>query len=213
MSFATGADLYTSIANHIDRSDLTSVIPDFVALFEANANAETTFRTRFNLTTATLTTTIGTESIALPSDFQEANTLINTTVSGGGYAPVPVLTVAALYTTWPSSTTGEPKNFAAVGSNLILRPVPDLAYTLKLYYYTKVTALTSSTSNFLLQNFPNAYLYGSLVAAEAYLGSDPRIATWGNLYDNFMTKLDTSNERGLYGSAPLKMSFELNNVV
>ena len=96
---------------------------------------------------------------------------------------------------------------------MILRPVPDTAAVFKLYYYTKVTALTSSTSNFLLNNFPNAYLYGSLVAGEAYLGSDPRITTWGNLYDNFMTKLDTSNERGLYGGAPLKVSIEGNLIV
>ena len=46
-----------------------------------------------------------------------------------------------------------------------------------LYYYQKVTALSvANTSNWLLTNFPNLYLFGSLVAAEAYLGTDPGVS-------------------------------------
>ncbi len=51
-------------------------------------------------------------------------------------------------------------------------------------YYQKVPALsTSQTSNWLLASYPDAYLYGSLVAAEVFYYDDPRMPTWKNLFD------------------------------
>jgi len=202
MALDSYTNLQAAIAAWLDRTDLTGVIPDFITLFEVTANAELPLRTRFNLATTTLSTSAGTATVNLPTNFLEAKSLINQTT------PVSVLTpytATSLYTRigFPSQR-GKPAGFAYVGDALELAPVPDAVYSLKLYYYKKVSALSdASPSNWLLENFPNLYLFGSLVAAEAYLGADPRIQLWGNLYESLLAKLAASNERGQYGGAPL----------
>ena len=46
-----------------------------------------------------------------------------------------------------------------------------------------VTALSSSnTTNFVLTNHPDLYLYASLSEAAPYLGQDERLTVWKNLY-------------------------------
>jgi len=204
MALDTYTNLQTAIANWMDRTDLSGVIPDFITLFETTANAELPLRTRFNLTTTTLTTVGGVATVTLPEDFLEAKALVNQT------SPVAVLapyTASALYTqvNFPAQV-GAPAGFTYVNTSLELAPVPDGAYALKLYYYQKVTPLSASnSSNWLLAHFPNLYLFGSLVAAEAYLGSDPRLQVWNDLYNGLLQKLADSNERGQYGGAPLSV--------
>jgi hypothetical protein len=202
MALETYADLKSAVAAWMDRTDLTAVIPDFIRLFETTANAELPLRTRFNLGTETLTTVGGTATVNLPADFLEARSLINQT------SPVTVLapyTASALYSHIDFPTQGGPPvGFTYVADALELAPVPDAAYSLKLYYYRRIAPLSdANTTNWLLTNFPNLYLFGSLVAAEAYLGMDPRLKLWGDLYGDMMQKLAEANERGQYGGAPL----------
>ena len=208
MALATYTDLQSSIAAWMDRADLTSVIPDFIALFETTANAEMPLRTRFNLTATALNTVNGTATVNLPSDFLEAKALVNT--ASTPYDILASYTASSLYTQFPNAAQkGRPRGFTYIGSTLELAPVPDAVYALKLYYYQKVTSLSAgNTTNWLLTNFPNLYLFGSLVAAEAYLGSDPRMEVWGNLYGDLIQKLSSANERGQYGDAPLSVKID-----
>ena len=75
---------------------------------------------------------------------------------------------------------------------------------------TKIAHVTASNaSNWLLANFPNLYLFGALTAAEAYLGSDPRLQIWGNLYADLAQKLAAANERGQYGGVPLAVKTDV----
>lgn len=210
MALDTYANLQSAIAAWMDRTDLTSVIPDFITLFETTANTEIPLRTNYNLTKTDLTTTANVAQVNLPSDFLEAKTIVNQT------NPVVVLTPytpASLYTLVTTPTTpGPPKGFTFIGGTtqqIELAPIPDQAYTLRLYYYKRVVALSSSnTSNWLLQYFPNLYLFGSLVAAEAYLGTDPRIKMWGDLYDDQLQKLNGSTDRSLYGGTPIRVQVD-----
>jgi hypothetical protein len=205
MGISTFTELKTSIANWIDRPDLTAVIPDFITLFETMANAELPLRTRFNTATSNLALTTSSPLVNLPTDFLEAKTFVNQT---NPVEVVPYMTPAALYTAVPSPTTsGRPKGVTITGSQAEFAPNADTAYTIKLYYYQKATPLSDSNpTNWLLTNFPNLYLFGSLVAAEAYMGTDPRLKLWGDLYDNLIQKLAGSNERGQYGGSPLSVS-------
>lgn len=207
MALATFADLQSAVASWMDRTDLTAVIPDFIALFETTANAELPLRTRYNLATATLTTVAGTATVALPTDFLEAKSLVNQTDPKEVLEP---FTATALYTQYTSGQIGRPRGFTYVGATLELAPVPDAAYALKLYYYQKALPLSAErTTNWLLTNFPNLYLFGSLVAAEAYLGTDPRLKLWGELYENLLAKLSAATERGQYGGAALSVKTDV----
>jgi hypothetical protein len=208
MALSTYSDLQTAVANHLDRSDLTSVIPDFIALFEANANTDKAFKTIHNRTSTSITTVVNQNYISLPATFMEAEAVIlanagaNNVISSYG-------TAAALYTQFPMTTTGFPGGFITQADKLVFARTPDAAYTGTLYYYTIIPALsTTNTTNWLLTNYPNLYLYGTLVAAEAYLGMDARLQLWGNLYDNGTQKLQGSTDRSKYSGGPVTVKFD-----
>ena len=55
MSLSTYSEIKTSIANYLNRDDLTSVIPDFISLTENRLDRE--LRVRVNMTRAETTTT------------------------------------------------------------------------------------------------------------------------------------------------------------
>ncbi len=201
----TYTGLKASIADWLDRDDLTAIIPDFIALFESTANTEGAIRTQFNKTSTSATTVGGTNYVSLPTDWLGTESII-LTKSGGGFEPLkPYGTAAALYTDYPNAalTQGQSKGFLLLASKVELAPVPDIAYTLTHYYYQKIPALASNSTNWLLTNFPQLYLFGSLVASEAYLGADPRLKLWGDLYDNAVQKLGGATDRDKYGGSAL----------
>ena len=68
MAIASYADLKTSIANFLARSDLTAQIPDFIQLAEARINRELETREQEKRSTATLVA--GDEYISLPTDMR-----------------------------------------------------------------------------------------------------------------------------------------------
>jgi hypothetical protein len=54
---------------------------------------------------------------------------------------------------------------------------------MELIYYQDIPKLSASqTTNWLLGDAPDAYLYGSLMQAAPYLGEDERVAIWSSLY-------------------------------
>ena len=62
-------------------------------------------------------------------------------------------------------------------------PRPDTAYTLELLYFKKLDPLNDvTTTNWVLDTYPNAYLYGSLLHSAPYLMEDQRINTWAQFY-------------------------------
>ena len=178
MSISTYSDLQTSLATWLHRSDLTALIPDFIALAEAKLSGD--LQARSMEVRTTLTTTAGNAYVTLPTDMLEMHRL---TVKSD---PVYVLSYRSpdeLQQDYPYTTTGKPAVFAILGGEMQLAPIPDLAYTLELTYKQKIPALSNSnTSNWLLAQWPNAYLYGALCAAQPYIANDQRLQTFQALY-------------------------------
>ena len=77
MPFTTYAELNTAIAGRLHRSDLTASIPDYITLAEKSLN-RTLQLTNQELET-TLTATIGSRSLTLPSGFARPLALYLTT--------------------------------------------------------------------------------------------------------------------------------------
>ena len=65
MSFDTYANLQTSIANYVARSDLTTQIPDFIKFAETRLRRELRIRQMISL--ATITATAGNAAASIPS--------------------------------------------------------------------------------------------------------------------------------------------------
>ena len=192
MALTTYAELKTSIGDWLNRSDLTSVIPDFISL--AEAQIERTLRARQMIVRANAS--FDAQYGAVPSDFLEAKSLKLT--STNPQSPLSFLSIDALDAEMTKHTaSGKPKYFGVVGGQLRIVPTPDATYTTELTYYAKLTKLsTSVASNWLLSSSPDIYLYGSLLQAAPYLQDDARIQTWATLYERALNDLQTADDRG-----------------
>ena len=195
MSLSTYSDLKSSIANWLMRDDLTSVIPDFITLAEADMNSRLRLRSMLTRATATLDEAYET----LPTDYlQMYRVMVNE--DRITFAPTDLLAKYAL------DYAGEaPLYFSITGSQLQLVPAPSgsRTATIEMTYYARPTALSdSNTSNAILAASPGLYLYGSLVQAAPYQGDDQRVQTWAQLYTQCCDVLQAADDAAEF-PAPL----------
>ena len=74
MSITNYSELQTSVANYLNRSDLSSIIPDLITLAEAQLSADVVARDMETRTT--LTTTASNAYVTLPTDMLEMMRLV-----------------------------------------------------------------------------------------------------------------------------------------
>ena len=201
MALTTYTELKASVADWLNRTDLTNVIPDFISL--AEAQIERTLRTRQMIVRATAS--IDTEYSAMPADFLETKSIkLNTN-------PVTALVFESIdaldslkSTTYISP--GRPGYFGIVGGQIRVLPVPDSTYTAELIYYAKLSKLSSSVAvNWLLTQAPDVYLYGSLMQAAPYLKDDSRVPVWAAIYTRGLEELQIADDRGATSGGSIMM--------
>jgi len=198
MALANFSDLKTSIAGWLGRSDLTSVIPDFITLAEARFNR--VLRTPDMETAGTVSAS--SESTALPSGFLEMRSAWR---EDSPDAPLDYFPPSHLRTMRAAAQSGTPTAYTIVGGNIILAPTPAATETIGLYYYTKVVALSdSATTNWLLTAHPDLYLFASLAAAEVYGWHDERLPLLKAGADEIMEQINDAGKKRRAGGAPLQ---------
>jgi hypothetical protein len=105
-----------------------------------------------------------------------------------------------------SDLAGPPTNYAITAGQIELLPTPDETYSASLVYYSRIPALSvSNTTNWLLTEAPDTYLYGSLVHAAPYLKDDQRLVVWESLFKLSLDTLNSSSEDAKYGGTGLRM--------
>ena len=201
MAYTNYSDLKTSVANYLGRSDLTSVIPDFIGFAELRIARD--LRTRQMLQSATANTVGGDGKVALPTDFLEVRDL---NVQGLPRTPLTYMSPSAFSRDARADEVGKPIAYTIIKSEFVLAPKPDTVYTLEILYYAKPTVLsTSNASNVFLANYPDALLYASLLEAEPYLINDARSQTWVSLYDRAIANISNADQNSDYSGVPLQM--------
>ena len=81
-----------------------------------------------------------------------------------------------------------------IGNSIWLLTQVQKPSVLKLYYYCRITPLSDNEpQNWLIEDAPDAYLYGSLLQAEPYLKNDSRVAIWRDMYGNVITTMNGVN--------------------
>jgi hypothetical protein len=186
VALTTFGGLKSSIASWIHRDDLTSVIPDFVALAESDIANDLRVRAMETVATGTLTG----ETLAFPARFQEARSL---TVNGDVHEYVS----SDLYAS-SSDADSQAYIYTIQGQNFyILNGASGDDYTLT---YTAMFAALSgdSDTNWLLTNFPDVYLYGSLRRGCEYTADDQAAQKWLLLYQAAMNKVRLADRRAAY---------------
>ena len=205
MAFTSYSDLKTTIANYLARSDLTSVIPDFIRLAEERLRRD--LRTRQMLVVATADTVGGDSTVGLPTDFLEMRDIHLNTI------PIASLSYEApnaFYSNTRATQAGLPTTYTVLASELQFSPIPDAVYTAQMLYYAKPPLLSdSNTSNVFLANFPDALLYAALGEAEPYLMNDARLQVWASLYDRSIASISTADQSSEYSGQPMSMSYNV----
>lgn len=205
MALTSYSTLKTAVANYLGRSDLTSQIPDFITLAEFRLSRD--IRTRRMLKTATATMTVNDATVGLPADFIGIRDVY---IQGTPRTVVQYLSPSTFSTNSRADEQGRPVFYTLRANEFEFAPKADSAYTVQMLYYFKPEALSDSTaSNEFLANYPDALLYGSLIEAEPYLMNDARVATWANLYNQAVSRINISDEESEFAGVPLVMTFSV----
>ena len=204
MALTTYALLKTTIANYLNRTDLTSYLGDFITLTESRMNRELRVREMVNTDTTT-TTVAGTQSYSLPSGFLEASAVI---YQSNPYRTLRFMANGDFYRQYNvTQTSGLPTFFTIVGEKILLGVAPDSAKTLQIDFYKTLTPLSeSNTTNTILTNYPELYLYGALAESSPFLMQDERLNTWASLYKEALKNANLSSQKGSITSSPMQMS-------
>lgn len=180
MSLTTYAALQTSIADFLNRSDLTAAVPDFITLAEAQITRRLMKDGPVRQMMGRSDATINSEFIAIPTDFLGAKAMY----LAPNYKPVDFVSpeeIVQRKTLYPNES-GDPQCFSVVGGEFQFWPWHSGTFTGELTYWKSIPALSvSNTSNWLLAAHPDIYLYTSLIQSAPYLKDDGRLTVWGTL--------------------------------
>ena len=204
MSITTYAELKSAIANWLLRDDLTSVIPDFIALAEADISRNLRHWKMESKTSLT----VDAQYEDIPADWLETIRLYTT---DGTTEPLELISQADLIDRKykNNNTAGRPRYYAVTGGQFEFYPVPDDSYTAELTYVAEIAALSdSNTSNWLLSDAADVYLYGALVHSAPYLNDDARLSTWLAMYQKALDALNAKSDKAKASGTGLRMKIK-----
>lgn len=199
MAITNYTELKSSLADWLNRSDLTTVIPDFITLAESQFNREIRNRKMIKRATAT----IDSQYSAVPSDWLQT---VDFVIEANPVVTLDFITNEQLDKYRAKYTTGgTPKFYTIVGQELEVLPVPDTAtLTGEITYYSKIPALSgTNATNWLLNSSPDIYLYGTLMQSAPYLVDDARLPVWASIYQKLVGDLAIADQKARVGDSTL----------
>ena len=204
MAITTYAELKTAITSWLEDASgaHTSGLGDFIALGEAMLFRR--LRTRAMVATTTGTLSSGTATLALPARFAGLMKL-QLTYGGGNVTPSEVSPEKAIER-YGFEGNGLPRVYTIEGPNLRFWPTPDNDYAYAMAFRQKPEVLSDgNTSNWLLADAPDAYLYASLVAAGGKLDS-PKTAAWATLLAEAVQSLESESTNDSATDQPMVLT-------
>ncbi len=190
--------LQTAVVEYLARDQDTTLIarvPTFIQMFEAKMNRELFVRQmETRSTTLTDNTALEPEFISLPSDFQSMRRVRLSSVTGKPCLEFRSGVQMDELRLTSGNIAAQPRYFTIFGSEMELLPTPDTIYTIEMVYRKNIPALSSNSTNWLLDLAPDLYMYGALLESAPYIKEDARIQTWGL---GFQSARDSLNALGL----------------
>lgn len=188
--------LQTSVGDWLNRSDLGPQIPTFIQMAEALFNREL----RCQQMEKTVTGEASGEDSTLPDDYLAMRAIYE---EGSPDRPLKGTSPTAERIV-SDGTSGQPLYYALVSNGIRLIPPPSSPILLTMDYFASIPPLSSyQPSNWLLLQHPDAYLYGTLYHAEAYLDNATRAGQWKGLVDSVLQRINQQARNDRYGAGPL----------
>jgi hypothetical protein len=173
------ATLQTAIGDYLNRSDLTTFLPNFTQACENKLYKNLRIRAMENQLAVTIAA--GVAAVPTSPAYLELKYAYVTTSPVTKLHRIPP---DQIYERFPvRSGSNIPKFISVEASSFIFGPYPG-NYTINGVYYGRLTALgAGNTTNWFTDNAPDLLLYGSLLEAAPFLHNDERLVTWKALYD------------------------------
>jgi hypothetical protein len=188
--------LKSTIADYLNRADLTSQIETFIQFAEADMN--TRLRCREQIVRAEATSSA--EYVQLPADWLEA---INLHIVGG-QQPLRYITLDEADIVNKEQLYVGPHYYSLMNGAIEIVPAPAEDIDIEMIYYAKIPALSDqNTTNWLLTKAPDVYLYGALTHAAPFLMDDQRIPVFAQIYLTRTQALIDESQKSLHSGSPL----------
>lgn len=211
MAITTYSELQTAAANWLNRTDLTARVPEFITLAESRFRRDLRDWLRF-----TLSLTNVTADYPLAATVSEVLSVSYGDGANGAHNFALTMITREEYQGWmefqsiPVATGGQLVyvDVDVDAPSTTLRFYPPVGATnpianLKIEAIKVLEALSGSqTTNALLRDAPDVYLFGTLAESAPYLQHDERLPMWEQRMKDGLKGLRILTERKLYGGAP-----------
>ena len=186
MAITNYSQLFARLEEYSLSDDLKERIPDFIMLAEQHMFKK--LRGLEQDTSQNLSTSTSDRFVALPTGYRQMRRL-KIDVTGNGdyydliYKPVDHLRIV--------NSAGIPCYYT-ITDQIEMDRTSDVVYTVQAQFIKSPTALTSSnTTNDVLTNWPELYLYGSLWQLFLYTEEEEKAAKW---YSQYVDALANANK-------------------
>jgi hypothetical protein len=104
------------------------------------------------------------------------------------------------------TSIGLPQSYTMRAGYMFLGPVPDAVYSIEMTYYAKIASLTdAATTNSMLTNNPDLYLYGALLEAEPFIMNDARVQLWATAFGEAINNLQLQDDKDSHSGTELRV--------
>lgn len=170
MAISTYGELQAAIVTRSHRSDLTTLVPDFITLAEARLNRTPKLRTME--AEASLVCVVSSRTISLPADYESPVALWLLDTDRDPLSPR--LPQDLQITT----ENGRPERWAIDGTTIAFDCPADQAYPVIFRYLGRFALSGSDATNWLLTNNPDVYLYAALCEMAMHLEDEKKLVRW-----------------------------------
>ena len=186
MQFDSYSSLKTAIAQYLHRSDLTDQLGGFISLAESEMARMLRPWTLESLSTISLTAEQ--DTYALPARTKEIK---SAHLTGAKATELLKYSPAQINDLYAQSESGTPRHYALEGSNIVVKPTPIESGSLEVLLIRSAAPLSDiDTTNAILQNYPDLYLFGALKYAFVYLRNTNQAAV---MNETFMSGIEEAN--------------------
>jgi hypothetical protein len=188
-------EIKDAIASFLNRGDLTDEIPMFIELAEARLRRDLRERNMQVRAEAM----VFSEYMRMPCDWVETIRVI---------ADDNILRLADQFNIERFDMTGPVAFYRHVEDKFQFLPAPSNKQGSRIVveYLAEVSKLSDSApTNWLLDKYPDIYLYGALLYATTYLHDDARLPIWTQAYGEAVSAANVASDKAEHSGSALRL--------
>lgn len=190
------SELKTAVSSYVVRSDTGTYVEDWIAFAESRLRRDL----RCRQMEAETDITVDAETETLPDGFISVSYIY---VAGSPNKALKATTAQTIKSINAGSQTGKPIMYATTASSIMFAPTPDTSYTVTMGYYALDALTSSNTTNAILDDFPQLYLYATLAEAYRWIRDTNNAQYFDQLAGQMIDDINRADNADRFGSQPI----------